>query len=351
MIGNFGMGQFTDWVRALSSSDLKKFNTRIGDLADDAAKFNLTSQDFSVESTELKKMTSTAMWEFGPPMDLVSILAWMPLNNIDLSLQVWAKKIIALRESMLAVYTSIGPMLDTLGRADLGSEASRLRSSQIAINNGIEAANSALGVGTKNEYRFFVEFYNEFEAVWDQEARQRGTSRHPWPAMETPEYWDALRAAVKRYTDLDLPIITEMGMGGGMGNLGAVIAGVIAAIIALAVLMAGVFAIIWAYNGPMRAKRDIALKNLENIKLTLQTQKQQLEHTNQLEKQGEITAPEATERRANIRAETQKSINNQHEKVRKQMNELNEGGILGDLGKLLIPVGVLAVGGIVISKL
>ena len=351
MIGNLGMGQFTDLARALGSSDLKKFNTRIGDLADDAAKFNQTAQDFTVERTELKKLTATAMWEFGPPVGPVSILAWMPLNNIDHSIQVWAKKIIALRESMSAIYTSIGPMVDNLQSGGLGFEASRLRSSQIAIDNGIEAANSALGIGTKNEYRFFGEFTDEFTALWNEEASLRGTTRVPWPAMETTPYWDALRVAVKRYTGMDLPTIQEDGMGGGMGNLGIAIAGVIAAIVALAVLLGGVFAIIWAYNGPMRAKRDIALKNLDNIKITLQSEKQQLAHFNDLEQQGKITPSEAQASRDKVKAQTESSINNQHKKVQEEMNELNEGGILGDLGKLLIPVGVLAVGGLVISKL
>lgn len=357
MVANYGMGGiFEDLVRVFGKDEFKELNASIGNLTDRTADFNRSSQDFAKSYSNYKKLHYEVLTTYGIPgmnwqMALPSVVAWMPVNNINESLKVWAKKTVALRESMYAIYFSLGEMKSKLAWEGMTSEASRISSSQIAIRNSLNQASDALGLDSDpgpKPYPYSEQFYEEFKSVWEEEAGARGTTINV-SSNGDPKYWEALQAAVKRYTDIDLPIApaTLSGGMGTMGAAGAIILSIIA-LIGLISIIIGVIMMIEAYNKPMLAKADIARQTLKNVQVILNTKQAELDHVNNLEMDGKISSGEAANRRKAIEKETDDNLDEEHKRGKEALDNVGVGFELTDL---LLPIGALAVGGIVLTRI
>ena len=346
MLSNYGMG---DWVmdaaRSIGSSEWAQFNSAVGDLTTTATSVISNAQNFVKDEKDFARLHFETLSRFGPPMNLPSIVAFMPISHLNKNLEVWAKKMIATREIFWALYHSLADMVTALSRVGgtgERQEASRLKSSQIAIKGGIDAITSAL-----DSYKPSEQLFEEFMAIWKGEAQARGTSIRPSDSGDSA-YWDALQAAAKVYSNISLPVVPSLG--GGMG-IAATTAALLIKFGMVVVIAGALVATLHQLDSIFNAGYKVALQIQENAGKQLDIDKAALAQVNNEVNLGLITPEQGEVKKAKIRQESDTRLAKIHEEGKKALDAANEGGVLSELQKLLLPLGVLVVGGVALTKL
>jgi hypothetical protein len=95
----------------------------------------------------------------------------------------------------------------------------------------------------------------------------------------------------------------------------------------------------------------VALQIQENAGKQLDIDKAALNQVSHEVNSGLITPEQGEARRAKIRKESDTRLAKIHKEGQKALDAANEGGVLSDLQKLLLPLAVVTVGGIALTKL